>query len=94
LFSTYCYYYSYYYRCSAPTPPTTANPNPNPNPNPDQVLSANATDHSFALHKDKTFKPLVKGKPGEKATAAPKIGANDPCSCGSGKKYKKCCMNK
>lgn len=22
----------------------------------------------------------------------PKIGRNDPCSCGSGKKYKKCCM--
>ncbi|MDY6800606.1 MAG: DUF1186 domain-containing protein [Bacteroidota bacterium] len=24
----------------------------------------------------------------------PKIGRNDPCPCGSGKKYKKCCMNK
>lgn len=24
----------------------------------------------------------------------PKIGPNDPCPCGSGKKYKKCCMNK
>lgn len=24
----------------------------------------------------------------------PKIGRNDPCSCGSGKKYKKCCLNK
>lgn len=23
--------------------------------------------------------------------AAPKIGRNDPCPCGSGKKYKKCC---
>ena len=22
---------------------------------------------------------------------APKIGRNDPCSCGSQKKYKKCC---
>ena len=22
-----------------------------------------------------------------------KIGRNDPCSCGSGKKYKKCCLN-
>ena len=22
-----------------------------------------------------------------------KIGRNDPCVCGSGKKYKKCCMN-
>ncbi len=28
-------------------------------------------------------------KPKEK-----KIGRNDPCPCGSGKKYKKCCMNK
>lgn len=24
----------------------------------------------------------------------PKIGRNDPCPCGSGKKYKKCCQNK
>jgi len=56
-----------------------------------QVLSANATDHRFALHRDKTFKSLVKGKPGEKATAPPKIGPNDPCNCSSGKKYKKCC---
>jgi len=23
-----------------------------------------------------------------------KISRNDPCSCGSGKKYKKCCLNK
>lgn len=23
----------------------------------------------------------------------PKIGRNDPCPCGSGKKYKKCCGN-
>ncbi len=28
--------------------------------------------------------PLVKGK---------KIGRNDPCPCGSGKKYKKCCLH-
>jgi len=25
--------------------------------------------------------------------AEPKIGSNDPCPCGSGKKYKKCCLN-
>jgi tetratricopeptide (TPR) repeat protein len=24
----------------------------------------------------------------------PKIGRNDPCPCGSGKKYKRCCLNK
>lgn len=28
---------------------------------------------------------------GEKASAVPKVGRNDPCPCGSGKKYKKCC---
>lgn len=26
--------------------------------------------------------------------AAPKIGRNDPCTCGSGKKFKSCCENK
>ncbi|MBW1792566.1 MAG: SEC-C domain-containing protein [Deltaproteobacteria bacterium] len=26
--------------------------------------------------------------------AGPKIGRNKPCPCGSGKKYKKCCMEK
>jgi SEC-C motif-containing protein len=24
----------------------------------------------------------------------PKIGRNDPCPCGSGKKYKHCCLGK
>ena len=27
-------------------------------------------------------------------TGRRKIGRNDPCPCGSGLKYKKCCMNK
>ena len=27
-------------------------------------------------------------------TADKKVGPNDPCPCGSGKKYKKCCMQK
>lgn len=26
--------------------------------------------------------------------AVPRIGRNDPCPCGSGKKYKKCCINR
>jgi preprotein translocase subunit SecA len=29
-------------------------------------------------------RPMVK-------KAADKVGRNDPCPCGSGKKYKKCC---
>jgi hypothetical protein len=30
----------------------------------------------------------------EMAPVTPKIGRNDPCPCGSGKKYKKCCLGK
>jgi uncharacterized protein YecA (UPF0149 family) len=30
--------------------------------------------------------PLIKTQP--------KVGRNEPCPCGSGKKYKKCCLNK
>jgi hypothetical protein len=29
---------------------------------------------------------------GSAAVSAPKVGRNDPCPCGSGAKYKKCCM--
>ncbi len=29
--------------------------------------------------------------PGTYVHAEPKVGRNDPCPCGSGKKYKKCC---
>jgi len=35
----------------------------------------------------------VKKQPVKKSEAA-KVGPNDPCPCGSGKKYKKCCMQK
>ncbi len=34
---------------------------------------------------------LASSKPGPKRKSAQKIGRNDPCPCGSGKKYKKCC---
>ncbi len=37
-------------------------------------------------------KTVVKKQP--LRNAAKKIGPNDPCPCGSGKKYKKCCMQK
>lgn len=30
-------------------------------------------------------------KPQTVVRESPKVGRNDPCSCGSGKKYKKCC---
>lgn len=31
-------------------------------------------------------------KPETVTQTAPKVGRNDPCPCGSGKKYKKCCL--
>ena len=33
-------------------------------------------------------------KAGTVKRTKPKIGRNDPCPCGSGKKYKKCCLYK
>ncbi|MCI0652578.1 MAG: SEC-C domain-containing protein [Planctomycetes bacterium] len=32
--------------------------------------------------------------PGPYMRDAPKVGRNDPCPCGSGRKYKRCCLNK
>ena len=39
-------------------------------------------------------KPEQPKKPETVRRQAPKVGRNDPCPCGSGKKYKNCCMNK
>jgi preprotein translocase subunit SecA len=36
-------------------------------------------------HSHEALKPIVRD--------APKVGRNDPCICGSLKKYKKCCGN-
>jgi HEAT repeat protein len=36
----------------------------------------------------------LKDAPAPYVRAAPKISRNDPCPCGSGKKYKKCCLVK
>ena len=44
------------------------------------------TEEQVATRRDSKF---TKGKRKKK-----KIGRNDPCPCGSGKKYKKCCLGK
>jgi preprotein translocase subunit SecA len=36
-------------------------------------------------------RPPQKQKPAQVVNQAPKVGRNDPCTCGSGKKYKQCC---
>ncbi|CAM3136241.1 YchJ family protein [Rariglobus hedericola] len=56
-----------------------------------------------ALHEKSEFQ-LIDGKwlftrtlrqgPAPIKSSAPKAGRNDPCPCGSGKKYKQCCLGK
>jgi preprotein translocase subunit SecA len=38
--------------------------------------------------------PRPAARPEARAADGQKVGRNDPCPCGSGKKYKKCCLLK
>ena len=38
--------------------------------------------------------PLATARPALRNASGQKVGRNDPCPCGSGKKYKKCCLLK
>ncbi len=52
------------------------------------ILDGARKDELDRIDEDKHFVPRGEQK---KVT---KVGRNEPCPCGSGKKYKKCCMNK
>jgi hypothetical protein len=45
-----------------------------------------------ALMEAETLPPSMPYEPPVPVRLGPKIGRNDPCPCGSGKKYKKCCL--
>jgi preprotein translocase subunit SecA len=47
-----------------------------------------ATENPESLHKNAQTPPQPYRRPD------PKIGRNDRCPCGSGKKFKQCCLNK
>lgn len=52
-------------------------------------------DESSKEDEEKRMKELKKYLTMEsRKRSSPKVGRNDPCPCGSGKKYKFCCMNK
>eukprot|EP00927_Polykrikos_kofoidii_P074375 TRINITY_DN70361_c0_g1_i1.p1 TRINITY_DN70361_c0_g1~~TRINITY_DN70361_c0_g1_i1.p1 ORF type:complete len:195 (-),score=48.20 TRINITY_DN70361_c0_g1_i1:170-754(-) len=57
-----------------------------------QTISTSAGDHKFTIYKDSSFRSMVSGASGA-VKMGPKPKPNDQCACGSGKKYKKCCMN-
>jgi uncharacterized protein YchJ len=40
------------------------------------------------------FKPVNRSQISIDQIRGMKIGRNEPCACGSGKKYKKCCLGK
>jgi len=52
------------------------------------------TCFSFRCPSCETIDFVSASKPPSPAGASPKVGRNDRCPCGSGKKYKKCCLNK
>ena len=43
---------------------------------------------------DNELNYAIKASDGTYSRDTPKVGRNDPCPCGSGKKYKKCCLGK
>lgn len=47
----------------------------------------------FVPDEDDFFIDEEYSKPSPYTRPEPKVGRNDPCPCGSGKKYKKCCWN-
>ena len=47
---------------------------------------------AYAAALRSSYQDASTGKPKPVVRAGSKLGRNDPCPCGSGKKYKKCCM--
>ncbi|SCZ82057.1 SEC-C motif-containing protein [Acidaminobacter hydrogenoformans DSM 2784] len=52
------------------------------------------TPHEISSKYEKASLRPMSNQPFESVVKKEKIGRNDPCPCGSGKKYKKCCMGK
>jgi uncharacterized protein YecA (UPF0149 family) len=47
-------------------------------------------ERSEVKYREKAARKSPSGSGGAYQRTAPKVGRNDPCPCGSGKKYKKC----
>ena len=48
---------------------------------------------AYAWALKEAFEEAASGKPKPIVRPGSRLKRNDPCPCGSGKKYKKCCMN-
>lgn len=50
--------------------------------------------HGYWLAKREHLRPKAPVRPLQRPiVSGPKVGRNDPCPCGSGKKYKQCCLH-
>jgi uncharacterized protein YecA (UPF0149 family) len=56
---------------------------------PESVKFQAPAERENVLETGAPVKPAAAARPGQ--SQQPKVGRNDPCPCGSGKKYKKCC---
>lgn len=59
-----------------------------------QAVSAEDNDHGIRLLNPDEIEHVEPYKPQTIRQKSTKVGRNDPCTCGSGKKYKKCCGKK
>jgi SEC-C motif-containing protein len=57
---------------------------------PEKVLQEKAEFHR--LKGEWIYTKAVRQGPAPVKSSGPKVGRNDPCPCGSGKKYKHCCL--
>ncbi len=58
----------------------------------DDLQEEQQDSHNYSLEKDQRKEDETDEKESMQSTiAGPRIGRNEPCPCGSGKKYKKCC---
>ena len=56
-----------------------------------QAIAANVRKiHAYWLERRTEYAPVTEPV----RRKAPRVGRNDPCPCGSGKKYKKCCLRR
>lgn len=54
------------------------------------MLNEEERNNFFALNNQQALSAIQNTTP---IVKAPSVGRNEPCPCGSGKKYKKCCLN-
>lgn len=58
-----------------------------------KILQQSITPNVRKIHAHWLAQRVDQRRPEETLHTGPKIGRNDPCPCGSGKKYKQCCLH-